>query len=147
MEQIREHSLTHFCMTSLSAGVVRLDSEVEVRATAGIHMNYTTTIEEHLIDTLMPYASAASAAAEKEWREAWEMLGAESGYSEYVPTPAEKFNWQDVANMALHIGVGELVLLEFLVNIDSGLNLHNFSLEWEDETDEHCRTFLLVSPE
>ena len=110
-------------------------------------MDYETTIEEHLISELMSFASVASMQAELEWKTAWEELGTDSGYQEYVQTPAEKFNWQEVSTMALDLGVGEQILLEFLVNIASGLSLHDFSVEWENETDEHCRTFLLVSPE
>ena len=145
MEKIREHAATHFCLTSLNTDEVEIDDEIEILATAGEHMNYETTIEAYLREMLMPFASAASQAAEMEWKEAWEMSGADSGYSEYIPTPAGKFNWQDVANIALHIGVGEQILLEFLANDACGI--HDFSVEWEDETDEHCRTFLLVSPE
>lgn len=120
-EQIREHSLTHFCMTSLNAGEVSLCESVKVLATAGSHMDYETTIEQHLIDELLPFSSAASQAAETDW--------------------------QDVEHIALLLGVSSQILLEFLVNIDSGLNLHDFTLEWEDATDEHCSTFLLVSGE
>ena len=143
MEKIREHTAIHWCMTSLNAGwadrsddftIIKLDdSETE------------TTIEEFLTEALMPFASAVSQVAENEWKEAWETMGAESGYAEYVPTPAEKFNWQDVETMAHHLGIGSQILLEFLANDVCGI--HDFSVEWEDETDAHCRTFLLVSPD
>ena len=151
VEKIKEYAVTHFCMTSLNAGEVSLDDEIEVLATAGEHMNYETTLEAYLIETLMPFASAASQSAENEWKEAWEMSGADSGYSEYVPTSAEKFNWQDVDVMALQIGVSSDILFSFLANTLPGLDLHDFTVEWEDESedeiDEWCRTFLLVSPE
>ena len=146
--EIREHTLTHFCMTSLNAGEIDLDDTLTVSATAGSHMNYKTTVEEHLIAELLPFASTASMAAELEWKEAWEDFGEDSGRSEYVPTPAEKFKWQFVETVAVQLGVGEQILLEFLANLDSGgIALHDFTVEWEDATDEHCRTFLLVSPE
>ena len=149
MEKIKEYAVTHFCMTSLNAGEVSLDDEIEVLATAGEHMNYEywTTIEAYLIETLMPFASTVSQLNEAEWQKEWEMSGADSGYSEYVPTPIEKFNWQEVPSMALQLGVSELILREFLVTWCNGMDLHDFTIEWEDETDEHCSTFLLVSPE
>ena len=144
MESIREHCLTHYCLVSLNSGDIYIDDTIEVLATAGEHMNYETTVEEHLIETLLPFTSAVSMQAEKEWKQAWEAFGADSGYAAYIPTPAENFNWQNAENMALRLGIGEQILLEFLVN---NLELHDFTLEWEDETDEHCRNFLLISPE
>ena len=145
--KVREHVATHFCLVSLNQGEINLDDDFIVEATAGDHMNYETTIEEYLTETLMSFASAVSQKAEDEWKQAWEELGADSGYAEYVPTDSSKFNWQDVETMAQHLGVGEQVLLSFLCNTLPGLGLHDFEVEWEDETDEHCRTFLLVSPE
>ena len=148
MERIREHVALHYCMVGLNNGEASMDDEFEVEHIAGPHMNFTTTIEEYLINALTEWTSTASQQAENDWKAAWEENGAESGYSEYIPTPIEKFNWQDVANMAINIGVGEHILLEFLVNIAVGeVQISDWTLEWEDETDEHCRTFLIVSPE
>lgn len=146
MDKVKEHAAMHYCMVSLNSGEGDLDDEFEIEHIAGSHMDYVTTIEEYLIDQLTPFTSAASQNAEIEWKEAWETAGEDSGYAAYVPTSAEKFNWQDVATMAIHIGVGEQILLEFLVNVAAGA-VSDWTLEWEDETDEHCRTFLIVNPE
>ena len=145
--KVREHVATHFCLVSLNQGEADLDDDFIIETTAGEHMNYETTVAEYLTQTLLPFSSAASQVNEDHWREAWETMGVDSGYAEYVPTPAEKFNWQTVENMALHLGVGEQILLEFIATTLPHLDLYDFTVEWEDETDEHCRTFLLVSPE
>lgn len=147
LDTIREHAATHYCLISLNLGEVDLDDEFIVEATAGAHMNYETSVEDFLTKALLPFASAASQAAELEWEKAWEESGADSGYAEYVPTPAEKFNWQDVETMAHNLGVDSQIVLNFLCNTLPHINLHDFEVEWEDESDEHCRTFLLVSPE
>lgn len=147
MERIREHVANHYCLTSLNLGEVDLDDEFTIVKINGD--TYNSTIESHLTDTFIEggFCSTVSQSAEKEWKEAWEQLGAESGYSEYLPTPEEKFNWQDVETMAREISVGSDILLNFLCNTLPRLELHDFEVEWEDETDEHCRTFLLVSPD
>ena len=145
MDKIREHAATHFCLVSLNRGEADRDDEFTIEKLNGEIIE--TTIEEYLTETLMPFASTVSQAAEDEWKEAWEASGADSGYAEYVPTPAEKFNWQDVETIAHHLNIGSLILLDFLANTFPGLGLHDFEVEWEDETDEHCRTFLLYSPE
>ena len=145
--KVREYVAIHFCLVSLNQGEVDLDDNFIIEATAGEHMNYETTIEEYLTETLIPFASVASQKAEDEWKQAWEELGQDSGYVEYVPTDPSKFNWQDVETMAHSLGVDSQILLDFLCNTLPGLNLHDFEVEWEDETDEHCRTFLLYSPE
>ena len=147
MDKIREHAATHFCLVSLNQGEADIDDELIIERLDGKIIE--TTIEEYLTETLLPvvFASAVSQAAEDEWKKEWEELGEDSGYTEYVPTPAEKFNWQDVETMAHQLGIGSLILLDFLANTLPGLGLHDFEVEWEDETDEHCRTFLLFSPE
>ena len=145
MDKIREHAATHFCLVSLNRGEADRDDELNIEKPNGIVIE--TTIEQYLIETLMPFASAHSQVRENDWKKEWEELGEDSGYTEYVPTPAEKFNWQDVETMAHQFGIGSLILLDFLANTLPGLGLHDFEVEWEDETDEHCRTFLLYSPE
>ena len=147
MDKVREHAALHFCMVGLHQGIADLDDVFEIEATAGPHMNFETTIEEYLIDQLTEFTSTASQAAEEEWKAAWEADGEESGYTEYVPTPAEKFNWQYLPNMAHRLAIGEEILLGFIVDLDAGLSLSDWTVEWEDPTDEHCRTFLIVNPE
>ena len=141
--RIREHTTTHYCLVSLNAGEVSLDDELCIEKLDGTETE--TTIEEYLTETLLPFASVASQKAEDEWKEAWETLGEGSGYAEYVPTSPGHFNWQFVEVMAHKIGVGEQILLEFLAN--DACDVHDFQVEWEDPSDEHCRIFLLVSPE
>lgn len=145
MERIREHVVTHYCLVSLNRGEADIDDEISIEKLDGEIIE--TTIADYLTDTLLPFASQSSQEAENDWKEAWEDLGVDSGYAEYVPTPAEKFNWQDVETMAHHLGVDSQILLSFLCNTLPHINLHDFELEWEDETDEHCRTLLLYSPE
>ena len=145
MDKIREHAATHFCLVSLNQGEADIDDELIIERLDGKIIE--TTIEEYLTETLMPFASTVSQAAEDEWKEAWEASGEDSGYAEYVPTPTEKFNWQHIEVTAHRLGIGSLILLDFLANTFPGLGLHDFEVEWEDETDEHCRTFLLFSPE
>ena len=144
MDKIREHAATHFCLVSLNQGEADRDDEFTIEKLNGEIIE--TTIEEYLTETLMPFASTVSQAAEDEWKEAWEEFGEDSGYTEYVPTPTEKFNWQDVETMAHKLGIGSLILLDLSPTRfpDSDCMI---SVEWEDETDEHCRTFLLYSPE
>ena len=145
MDKIREHAATHFCLVSLNRWEADKDDELNIEKPNGIVIE--TTIEQYLIETLMPFASAHSQVRENDWKKEWEELGEDSGYTEYVPTPTEKFNWQDVETMAHNLNVGSLILLEFLTATLPVLGLHDFEIEWEDETDEHCRTFLLFSPE
>ena len=146
MDKVKQHAALHFCMVGLNRGEANLDDVFLVEHVAGPHMNFETTIEEYLIDQLTPFTSAASQMNEDAWKEAWETLGAESGYAEYVPTPAEKFNWQIVSVMANELGVGEQILLEFIVNLATSENsISDWTVEWEDATDEHCRTFLIVN--
>ena len=145
MDKIREHAATHFCLVSLNQGEADRDDEFTIEKLNGEIIE--TTIEEYLTETLMPFASTVSQVRENDWKKEWEELGEDSGYTEYVPTPTEKFNWQDVETMAHNLNVGSLILLEFLTATLPVLGLHDFEIEWEDETDEHCRTFLLFSPE
>ena len=143
--RIREHTATHYCLVSLNAGEVSLDDELCIEKLDGSVIE--TTVEEYLTETLMPFSSVYSAIRDADWKEAWEEMGADSGYSDYVPTPESQQNWQDIETMAHQLGIGSQILLKFVANTLPGLNLHDFEVEWEDEADEHCRTFLLYSPE
>ena len=64
--KIREHAATHFCLVSLNQGEADIDDELIIERLDGKIIE--TTIEEYLTETLMPFASTVSQAAEDEWK-------------------------------------------------------------------------------
>ena len=71
---IHEKCLTHTCMKELINKTANLSDEIEVISAKTLKISQKTTIEEHLTEVLLPFASTVSMEAEMEWEQAWEFF-------------------------------------------------------------------------